>query len=462
MDDDTIAALSTPMGRGGIAVIRISGARTSFILKQIIDNLPEPVASRRVYHAFVISKGKKIDECTVVFFRSPRSYTGEDLAEISIHSNPFVIEEALDLIMAQGARKALAGEFTYRAFKNGKIDLIQAEGVNELINANSRFFAHLQMDSIQGKLSALIGKLKTNLIEMGIRIETAIEFEEDQFLNREDILGGAELIHETRDILNHILSHSMFNDVLNKGIQVVIAGKVNVGKSSLFNCLLMEDRAIVSEKPGTTRDFIKEKIFLEGFPFDIVDIAGINLAGRDEIECQGIRRGYDKIESSDAVIFVVDASAGIDGDDLKIFKHVKTKRMIIVANKIDALKRSALSAIQAGFNGERILKVSAKENTGINEIFSFFKDLLKSIKPKEWHFSFNHRQKTLFHDLDGVIEKIGEMLETGRPGRGHALRNAEIIAEEIRNALRIIGQLTGEVSNRDILDGIFSKFCVGK
>jgi tRNA modification GTPase len=462
MDEDTIAALSTPMGRGGIAVIRISGDRTALILKMIVDKFPESISPGRVYHGFVISNGKKLDECMVVLFKSPRSYTGEDLAEISIHSNPFVIEDVLDLIFSHGARQAMAGEFTYRAFKHGKLDLIQAEGVNELINANSKFFARIQMENIDGKLSVLIGKLKGNLTELGIRIETYIEFEEDQFLKRKNIMDIGALIPETLKILEHILSHAMLNEALNRGLQVVIAGKENVGKSSLFNCLLMEERAIISEKPGTTRDFIKDRIYVDGFPFEVIDIAGINLATRDEIESQGIRRGYEKINSSDAVIFMVDASAGIDGNDMNIFEQLKSKKKIIVANKIDIMKKAALSGIQSSFKGEKILKVSARENRGTDKIFSFFRDLLKSMEKEEFRFSFSHRQKALFIELDQATKKISDMLESKQSNGDHVSKYVEIIAEEIRHALHIIGQLTGEVSNQDILNGIFSRFCVGK
>jgi len=232
MSDDTIAALSTPMGRGGIAVIRISGINTLNVLKKIIKPFPKKLIPSKVYHSYIVNQNLKLDEIMFVFFKSPKTYTGEDLAEISIHSNPFLIQSVLDLIFKHNVRQAMEGEFTLRAFLNNKIDLIQAEAINDLINSNSRFYSHLEFENIEGKLSTFVNQLRQDLITLGVNIETIIEFEEEQFMI------PPELKKSLKDSLNKIdkiLSNKRFNEVVNNGLNVVIVGKVNVGKSSLFN-----------------------------------------------------------------------------------------------------------------------------------------------------------------------------------------------------------------------------------
>ncbi len=452
MDDETIAALSTPPGRGGIAVIRISGQRTQHILREIVENLPEEITPRRAYHSFIVEKGKRIDECLVVFFKAPHSYTGEDLAEISIHANPFIIEAVLELILEIHARSALAGEFTYRAFKNGKIDLIQAESVNELINANSRYYATMKFGSLEGKLSQLFDKIKDNLVQLGIKIETRIEFEEDQYLGEISI---AEELQDTKKNLDQVLANSRYNEILNKGLNVVIVGKVNVGKSSLFNTLLMEDRAITSAIPGTTRDFLKEKLYIDGLPVEITDAAGINQQTRDEIEAAGIRRSLEKIDKSDAVIFMLDASQECSREDQEIYNLIKQKRKIVTANKIDIVNPRALAGIKARFPAEQILEISVTESINIEKVRTFLKTLVNDVTDRGLDLTVNQRQKQHLERLQEALLNIEQMVKT----RSNSL---EIIAEEIRQALHIIGQLMGEITPEDILHGIFSQFCVGK
>lgn len=459
MDDDTIAALSTPPGKGGIAVIRISGPHTLPILKNLIETHSGPISPKRVYHGFVKDHDKRIDECMMTFFKNPDSYTGQDLAEVSIHSNPFLTEFILNLIFKKGARSALPGEFTYRAFKNGKMDLIQAESVNQLINANSRYFASVQFENVDGRLSKRVRELRDRLKDLGIRIETVIEFQEDQFLTN---IGIKSNVKEILALLRHLLSRSDLNDTLNRGFRVVLTGKVNVGKSSLFNALLMQERAIISEKPGTTRDFISEQIYMDGFPFTLIDVAGIHRGKTDDIENQGIRLGYDRIQESDAVIYILDASRKVDQTDLEIFELIKSKPKIIVANKIDIADPEVLEQITSVFGKQKVHKISARESRNLHSVFQFFKRLLKSLEKKESCHYLNQRQKQLLEDLDRVLNELNRLIGSGRSNRLPDYHNAEIMAEEIRKSLHIIGQLTGEVSTEEILHGIFTQFCVGK
>jgi tRNA modification GTPase len=454
-DNDTIAALSTPWGRGGIAVIRISGNETQPILKKIIEKCPTTLTPGKTYHSFVIDGKKRIDECVMVFFKAPHSYTGEDTAEISVHSNPFLVEEILNLIYKaarKGTRSALPGEFTYRAFKNGKMDLLQAESVNELINANSRYFAHMKFGTLEGKLSRLMEELKGELINLGVRIETKIEFEEDQFF---DEISITDQLNAPLKRLESLLTNARFNELLNKGLNVVIVGKVNVGKSSLFNTLLMEDRSIISHIPGTTRDFIREKIYIDGFPIEITDAAGINRETRDDIEAQGIQRSLEKVKHSHAVIFMLDASSPLDHNDKEIYDLIKQKNKLVVVNKMDIKEQTVLDAIAAYFKDETLAHISVKEHTNIEAITGFFKEMINDIKGKETDFTINQRQKLALEELQTILTRLKEMSVT------HSSQ-VEIIAEEIRRAVEIIGQLMGEITPYDILNKIFSQFCVGK
>jgi tRNA modification GTPase len=458
MDGDTVAALSTPLGRGGIAVIRISGENTLSILRRLIETLPSAIEPRRAYHGFITADKKHIDECVVVYFKAPHSYTGEDVAEISIHSNPFIVEEVLNLIFLHDqtgesrARSALPGEFTYRAFKNGKIDLIQAESVNELINANSRYYAHMKFGSLEGRLSRFMEALKEALVNLGVLIETRIEFEEDQFF---DAIEIARPIKEPIKRLDTILSNARFNDQLNRGLSVVIAGKVNVGKSSLFNTLLMEERSIISSTPGTTRDFIREKLYIDGFPVDITDVAGINRETADQIEAIGIRRSLERIETCDAVIFMLDASRPVDDTDREIYRLIKDKKRLIIANKADIAGPGTRDSVRSAFGDETVVDVSVKDHVNIDAVTGFLEGIIRDIGEREAEFTVNRRQRGLLEELRGVLKRAGDMAEES-PGQ------VELVAEEIRRALGIIGQLMGEVTPDDILNKIFSEFCIGK
>jgi tRNA modification GTPase len=454
-DNDTIAALATPWGRGGIAVIRISGKKTQPILKKIIEKCPTPLTPGKTYHSFVTDGKKRIDECVMVFFKAPHSYTGEDTAEISVHSNPFLVEEILNLIYKPGkkeTRSALPGEFTYRAFKNGKMDLLQAESVNELINANSRYFAHMKFGTLEGKLSRLMEELKGELINLGVRIETKIEFEEDQFF---DEISITDQLNAPSKRLESLLTNARFNELLNKGLNVVIVGKVNVGKSSLFNTLLMEDRSIISHIPGTTRDFIREKIYINGFPIEITDAAGINRETRDDIEAQGIQRSLEKVKHCDAVIFMLDASSPLHRSDKEIYDLIEPKKKLVVVNKLDIKEQTVLDTITAYFKKEEIVHISVKQHSNIDAITGFFKEIINDIKGKETDFTINQRQKLALEELQAILTRVKEMAAT------HS-SHVEIMAEEIRRAVEIIGQLMGEITPDDILNKIFSQFCVGK
>jgi len=455
VDTDTIAALSTPLGRGGIAVIRICGADTSSVLRRLLRDFPAAPVPRRAYHSFVMNGDRSIDECVVVFFKGPHSYTGEDTAEVSIHSNPFLVEEVLNLIFRCGipnVRGAMPGEFTFRAFKHGKMDLIQAESVNQLINANSRYYAHMTFGSLEGRLSRIMTELKEELINLGIRIETKIEFEEDQFF---DEIGIANELTAPIKRLESLLANARFNELLNKGLNVVIVGKVNVGKSSLFNALLMEERSIISDIPGTTRDFIREKIYIDGFPVEITDVAGINRDTVDSIEALGIRRSLERLEGCDAAVFMLDGTQGPDHTDLDIFARIRDKKKLIVVNKLDGVDEGVPVVVTTQFPGEEIVGISVLNHRNIDSVTAFLKSVVATVTEQEAEFAVNQRQQRILEDLKGVLDRVYNMVIVEGV-------QVEIVAEEIRGAIGLIGRLMGEVTPDDILNGIFSSFCVGK
>lgn len=452
MDGGTIAALSTPSGRGGIAVIRISGESTRDIIRSIIEDVPGNIKDRYAYHSFITDSGKRLEECLYTFFKSPNSYTGEDVVEISTHSNPFLAESVLKQIFDNGAREALPGEFTYRAFKNGKIDLIQAESVNELINANSKYYAEMKFGNLEGKLSAFLAGLKEMLIGLAVKTESIIEFLEDQSLEKIEFTPELEAAGSRID---KIISSYRFNEVLDKGVKVVIVGKANAGKSSLFNSLLLEDRSITSSIPGTTRDFIREKILINGYPVELTDVAGINSGSEDDIEKLGMKRSLDLVNQAEAVIFLLDGAAGIDDNDMDIFDLIKEKKKIILANKSDIRKRGPNVFGDTPFGDNEIFELSVLKNRGMEHIYNFLSSVTGDIGEKKSEISVNRRQRNL-------LENISENLDNVKAMTAEPEHDIELVAEELRSAVKSIGKLLGEVTDDDILGKIFSEFCIGK
>ena len=451
MPDDTIAALSTPAGRGGIAVIRISGDNTLNVLKKILKPFPRKIKPRFIYHSYLVDNNVKLDEVLFAYFKSPKSYTGEDLAEISLHSNPFLIQNVLNLIFKNQVRQASEGEFTLRAFLNNKLDLIQAESINDLINSNSQFYSHLEFENIEGKLSSFINELKENLINLGVNIETIIEFEEEQFLIPPDLKN---LLNTALDKIEKILSNKRFAEVVNNGLNVVIVGKVNVGKSSLFNRILMQERAIVSDIPGTTRDFLKEKLYIKGIAVNITDVAGMNKESEDKIEKIGIDRSIDMINNADLIIFMLDAATGFDDSDKNLFELVKNKKKLIVINKIDIGVKGKIKEIKERFKEYHLVEISVKENKHIDKVIEFIEKEIVSYE-SNIDYAVNQRQQSLFFKINELLKDILYLIEK-------KVNELEIIAEKIRQALDLIGELTGEVKREDIISSIFSRFCIGK
>jgi tRNA modification GTPase len=452
MDEETIVALATPPGRAGVAVVRLSGSRSEGILRRLVSPLPERLHARRCYHGFLHDGQRRIDECLALLFRAPHSYSGEDMAEVSLHANPFLVEALLGLACRHGARPALAGEFTYRAFRHGKLDLLQAEAVNELIQANSRAYSRMEFDNLEGRLSREIGEVREALLRAAADVETRIEFAEDQRVEAEAASGG---LGRAAAILDAILASSRFADILNRGLSVVIAGRVNVGKSSLFTALLLRERSIISEHPGTTRDYIEEPLLVAGAPIRLTDVAGIRADAAGDAEDQGIRRSLERIEAADAVILVLDASQPLQAGDLEIYRRLGATPRLLLANKCDLEHGRSMPGIRAAFANETVQWVSAKTGENLEAVAAFLADLLRRMPDASGAAAVNRRQR-------GLLEKLQEQVGLVMRLQAEEREPVELVAEEIRQGLRLVAELTGEAGADDVLQRIFASFCIGK
>ena len=440
----TIAAIASPPGRGGIGIVRVSGELVTAVAEALIGSLPEP------RHATLVdiydASGRQIDQGIALYFPAPGSYTGEPVLELQGNGGPVVLGSVLAACVDAGARVAAPGEFTRRAFLNGKLDLAQAEGVADLIEAATVEAARGALRSLSGDFSAAINSLLTQLTELRALTEANIDFPEDEVdeIHRE---GTRDRLARLSDALARVLARSRQGSLLRSGINVVLAGRPNVGKSSLLNRLAGEDRAIVTPVPGTTRDAVREAIAVEGVPLTITDTAGLREAA-DEVERLGIARTWRELGRADVVIMMFDAGTGATAEDREILARLppETKR-IHVFNKID------LAGLQPALrNGDpQEILLSAKMDAGI--------DLLRSalLRAAGWEKAgeslFVARERHL-----RALTEAGERLSAAAARQGQL----EFFAEELRLAQEALCGITGEFSADDLLGEIFSRFCIGK
>jgi len=458
--EDTIAAIATPPGRGAIGIIKISGEEAKSILKAIFKPAkPHPdFQSHRLYYGFIVDPetGEVLDEVLVAYMKAPYTYTREDVVEIYAHSGYINLRKILELVLKYGARLAEPGEFTLRAFLNGRIDLAQAEAIEEIISAKSEVSLRFALKALEGRLSKRINRLKESILEILAHVESAIDFPEEDI----EILAPEELKRRLKDEIiteiDRLISAQEEGKVYREGLSLVIAGKPNVGKSSLLNALLKEDRAIVSSIPGTTRDFLEESATIAGIPVKLVDTAGLRETD-DPIEKIGVERAWEKVKSADLVIFLVSAEAppGIETENL--YQNIVNLPHLFVINKIDLLPNHVLEWESfAKEKGVSPLKISVEKGIGLEE-------LSKAIADKALSTSFgevpevapNFRQKvSLLKAKEGLELAISE-LEKKEP-------LPELIAIGLRSALSALSEITGEVTTEDLLNTIFSSFCIGK
>ena len=451
---DTIVAISTAPGVGAIAVIRLSGEDAIKITDEIfIGKKLAEVASHTLHFGVIEKNGNKVDEVVVGIFKNPKSYTGEDIIEISCHGSPFIQQQILQLIISKGARLAKPGEFTMRAFLNGKMDLSQAEAVADLINAQTLAAHDIALKQMRGGYSEELKKLRYELIHFASMVELELDFSEEdvEFAERRHM---QLLIEKINTILNGLIKSFELGNVIKNGINTVIAGRPNAGKSTLLNALLNEERAIVSEIAGTTRDTIEEELNINGIIFRLIDTAGIREA-KDEIEKMGVAKTMEKIASSTLLIYVFDVNT-MSLEDVKndLASLISSgDKMLLVANKIDTPEGGKLLA--NFFELEPDAYISSLQKTNIEELKTF---MYKKIVTEDLNIGniivTNARhlealQKTR-SSLDEVLNAINSEI------------SGELTALHIRYALNALGEITGEITNDDLLDDIFRNFCIGK
>lgn len=455
--NDTITAISTPVGESAIGIIRISGRETFSILKKILKSKKfEDIGALKfpcVIYGKIYDEKQLIDEVIVNLFKAPNSYTGEDVAEISCHGNPFLLKRVLDIIVSNGARIARPGEFTMRSYLNGKMDLLKAEAINDLIRAHTKYSHLSAIAQLSGKLSAEINSIEDELLDILSLIEASIDHSDldETFLPYEKLI---EMLQKLKERVERLLSTSTTGKITSSGIKVVLAGAPNTGKSTLMNTLLKEDRVIVSDIPGTTRDVIADEISVRGIPVRLFDTAGIRNT-EDILERRGIEMSQRVIENADLIFFILDASREIMQEDIEIFERIRSKNFIILLNKIDLNIKTSPQMVEKNF-GISPISISAISPESVvkieDEIEKFY--FSYGFSPENDVLITNQRQEDL---LKRVLDKIKDAIHTARNGLSE-----EFVSSELRIAKKYLEEITGKVFSDEILDRIFARFCIGK
>ncbi len=460
--EDTIAAIGTPIGKGAIGIVRISGKEALSILRSMFRRKSgekvEKFEERRMHYGVVVDRhGEPIDYVLAVYMKAPKSFTGEDVVEIHSHGGIVVVRKILREVLSRGARLAEPGEFTMRAFLNGKIDLTQAEAINQLIEAKSELSAKVALKQLEGALSNRIREIRDFLLETKAYIEAAVDFPEEEIeiiesgRVRERLLKAAKRIEE-------LLKTYREGMLIKEGIKVAIAGRPNVGKSSLLNTLLQEERAIVTEIPGTTRDVIEETITFKGLPLRLIDTAGIREA-EDRVERIGIERSLEKLKEADVVLFLIDGSKGFTEEDEKILSQVRKRdNLILVINKKDlGLKFRCKETWKLGI--EKCVEISAKTGEGIDRLAELITEMVmlepEAVLGGNEVVITSERHRELLEKARESIEKAIKTIEEG-------IESPEFLSLDIDDALKALGEIVGEVTTEDMYDIIFSRFCIGK
>lgn len=437
---DTICAIATPLSKGGIGVIRVSGENAIEIVQKIFT---KKIIPKVINHGWIIDNGEKIDEVIVLPFIAPHSYTGENVAEIQTHGSPVVINHILNMILDKGARLAQRGEFTKRAFLNHKMDLSQAEAVLDLINAKTQKSANSAAGSLCGLLKIKTEEIKSKISSILGKIIASLDFPQDVTeVDYEEIITE---VQGAIDEINDILKNAKMHNILRQGIKIAVAGRPNAGKSSLFNTLLNLKRAIVTEIEGTTRDTITETLEINGISATLIDTAGIRDKSPDKVENIGIEQSKAAIEEADIVLCLYDGQIGICEADEKIFNLAQDKKRIIVRTKCDLCNNQTK-------NNE--ISISSKTKEGIEELKKAIYEEISDLNPTQSEFLTNQRQQY-------CLKKSLEALENALNGaKSNELQ--DLISIDLKAALTNLGEISGEVITEDILSNIFENFCIGK
>lgn len=446
----TIAAIATPPGRGGVGVIRLSGPK-AYAIAQAISQKALPQARMAGFRQFYDAQGEVMDEGLVLCFPNPNSFTGEDVVELQGHGGPVIQNALLARLLELGATAAKAGEFSMRAFENGKLDLVQAEAIADLIDATSQAAARSAVRSLQGAFSNKVNTVLEKLIHLRLHVEAAIDFPEEEI----DFLADGKILALLEDVQSSVQSvqqSARQGQLLREGLQVVIAGKPNAGKSSLLNALAGVERAIVTDIAGTTRDVLHEKLSLNGLPITLTDTAGLRETG-DIVEKEGIRRAIKEIEQADLLLLVYDLSQGEDPLQLAqhyFAEHLEPRRLMLIANKCDLTENTPAIGEYQGF---RHITVSAKQEMGVQALIDAI-TAHAGFHPEEDTFIARTRHLDAMKRTQQYLVEARVQLVDFHAG--------ELVAESLRLAQNALGEITGEFSADDLLGKIFGSFCIGK
>ncbi|MFH1782194.1 MAG: tRNA uridine-5-carboxymethylaminomethyl(34) synthesis GTPase MnmE [Candidatus Omnitrophota bacterium] len=460
--NDTIAAISTPPGEGGIGIVRLSGNDALKIVSKIfVARKNKKISSLRTYtihYGYIVDKDKnKIDEVILSIMRSPRSYTREDVVEINCHSGIVSLKKILDLVLDNGARLAEPGEFTKRAFLNGRIDIMQAEAVLDIIRAKTELSLRAAINTLEGNFSKKVNDIREELLEVFSILEASIDFIDEEDVPRKNKLDILKRLNNIKSHIVRLVKTAKEGKVLRQGIKTVICGSPNVGKSSLMNALLKDARSIVTHIPGTTRDTIEEIVNIKGIPIVLVDTAGINDTDCP-VEKEGVRRSHVSIENSDFVLMVLDHNRKIKKADLEIARKIKDKQnIIIVINKKDLKKRIDVKKIKGALQKRPVIYTSAINMSGIDELEEKIKDIIfeGNVPQAGDANTSNDRQISLLkRGLEDIEEAINLLRKKGI--------GIECVSLIVRSSLEKIGEITGHTLTEKALDRIFSEFCIGK
>ncbi len=451
---DTIAAVATPPGEGGVAVVRLSGPDARRIGSEILGRKADGWESHRLYYGRVRDRprGSVVDEVMFAFLQQPKSYTGEDTVEIHCHGGPYVVRQVLGLVLAQGARHAEPGEFTKRAFLNGRLDLAQAEAVLDLIRSRTDKAANVALGQMEGGLSQEVQDLREQLVDTLVQVEAAIDFPEEEI----ELLQRAELARKVAGVVDRIsvlIDSYEWGRLIREGVRVCIVGRPNVGKSSLMNALLGADRAIVTDTPGTTRDFIEETVSLSGLPVVLWDTAGLR-EDTEGVEQIGIDVTLQRLAESQGCLLVLDGSSPLTGEDWSVMERLRESEGLVVINKIDLKQRIDRAAVSELLPRLRQLEVSALTRRGLDELRTALHDCFLDSAAEPEIVVTNVRHKAALDRARSSLVEVHRAMDDGLP--------PDIVAVDLQEARDSLEEIIGTVTNDDILDRIFSQFCIGK
>ncbi|MBU5486398.1 tRNA uridine-5-carboxymethylaminomethyl(34) synthesis GTPase MnmE [Clostridium sp. MSJ-11] len=455
---DTIAAIATVLGEGGISIIRVSGSESLRIVDKIFKGKKEgSILNMKPYtmkygHIIEMDSGEILDEVLISFMKGPRSFTAEDTVEINCHGGVTPTKRILEEVIKAGARIAEPGEFTKRAFLNGRIDLSQAEAVIDIIRAKTELSMKSAVLQSGGRISKEIDYLRNRLLETIAHIEATVDYPEDD-LEEVTASGVKKELDEINKNINRLLTTAEEGKILREGLNVIIVGKPNVGKSSLLNALLMEKRAIVTDIPGTTRDVIEEYINLDGVPIKVVDTAGIRDTD-DVVEKIGVEKSKEKIDEGDLIILMLDLSRELDQEDYEIINYIKDKKSIVLLNKVDLENRFNKNVLE-DIDSKYIIETSAKTGEGLEKLKECIKDLFfgGEVKAGDLIITNTRHKEALIRARESLNSAL-DVLEVTLA--------IDLASIDIRNAWIRLGEITGDTVEEDIIDKIFSEFCLGK